>query len=104
MASVMNDFESANQKTLVEGRGLNKSYKTKREIIHVLNETDLKLFSGEILGIVGASGVGKSTLLHVLGGLDNPEGGEVLFGGENIYRRGNSFLDKFFPLFTKLYV
>jgi len=91
----MNDFESANQKILVEGKGLNKSYKTKREIIHVLNETDLKLFSGEILGIVGASGVGKSTLLHVLGGLDKPESGEVLFKGENIYRRGNSFLDKF---------
>ena len=91
----MNDSESANQKILVEGKGLNKSYKTKREIIHVLDETDLKLFAGEILGIVGASGVGKSTLLHVLGGLDEPEGGEVLFKGENIYRRGNSFLDKF---------
>ena len=91
----MNDFESADKKILVEAKGLNKSYKTKREIIHVLNETDLKLFSGEILGIVGASGVGKSTLLHVLGGLDKPEGGEVLFEGENIYRRGNSFLDKF---------
>ena len=95
MAFVMNDFESANQKILVKAKGLNKSYKTKREIIQVLNETDLQLFSGEILGIVGASGVGKSTLLHVLGGLDKPEGGEVLFKEENIYRLGNSFLDKF---------
>ena len=95
MAFVMNNAESTNQKTLVEVTGVNKSYKTKREIIHVLNETDLKLFSGEILGIVGASGVGKSTLLHVLGGLDKPEDGEVLFTGKNIYRQGNSFLDKF---------
>ena len=95
MAFVMNNFESSDSRILVEAIGVNKSYKTKREIIHVLNETDLKLFSGEILGIVGASGVGKSTLLHVLGGLDKPESGEVLFEGENIYRRGNSFLDKF---------
>ena len=96
MAFVMNDAaERAKQKILVEVNGVNKSYKTKREIINVLNKTDLKLFSGEILGIVGASGVGKSTLLHVLGGLDKPEEGEVLFKGENIYRRGSSFLDKF---------
>ena len=95
MAFVMNDAESSNQKILVEAKGVNKSYKTKRETIHVLNETDLKVFSGEVLGIVGASGVGKSTLLHVLGGLDKPENGEVFFKGENIYRRGNSFLDKF---------
>ena len=95
MAFVMNNFESANQKMLVEGKCLNKSYKTKREIIHVLNETDLKLFSGEILGIVGASGVGKSTLLHVLGGLDKPAKGQVLFKEENIYKKGNSFLEKF---------
>jgi len=91
----MNDSDSMNQKILVEAKGVNKSYKTKREIIHVLNETDLKLFSGEVLGVVGASGVGKSTLLHVLGGLDKPDGGEVLFKGENIYRRGNSFLEQF---------
>ena len=95
MASVMNDFESANQKTLVEGRGLNKSYKTKREIIHVLDESDLKLLSGEILGIVGASSVGKTTLLHVLGGLDKPAKGQVLFKEENIYKQGNTFLEKF---------
>lgn len=75
--------------------GVDKSYKTKREVIRVLNKTDLKVFSGEILGIVGASGVGKSTLLHVLGGLDKPVKGQVLFKGENIYKKGNSFLDKF---------
>jgi len=91
----MNDAEKINQKCLIETIGVDKSYKTKREIIRVLSETDLKVFSGEILGIVGASGVGKSTLLHVLGGLDKPVKGQVLFKGENIYKQGNSFLDKF---------
>ena len=95
MVFVMNDVEKMNQKCLVEMIGVDKSYKTKREVIRVLNKTDLKVFSGEILGIVGASGVGKSTLLHVLGGLDKPVKGQVLFKGENIYKKGNSFLDKF---------
>ena len=48
-----------------------------------------------MLGIVGASGVGKSTLLHVLGGLDKPAKGDVLFKSQNIYCQGNSFLEKF---------
>ena len=91
----MNDTKTENRKCLIETVGVDKSYKTKREIIHVLSGTDLKVFSGEVLGIVGASGVGKSTLLHVLGGLDRPAKGEVLFNGKNIYKQGNSFLDKF---------
>ena len=84
MAFVMSDVGGVNQKVLVEAEGVNKNYKTKREIIHVLKEAGLKVFSGEVLGIVGASGVGKSTLLHVLGGLDKPEDGKVLFKGKNI--------------------
>ncbi|MEK9627723.1 MAG: ABC transporter ATP-binding protein [Nitrospinota bacterium] len=91
----MNDSDKTNQKSLVETIGVDKSYKTKRETIHVLNDTHLKVYAGEVLGIVGASGVGKSTLLHVLGGLDKPEKGEVLFKGENIFKKGNLFLDKF---------
>jgi len=91
----MNDAENINRKCLIETVGVDKSYATKREIIHVLNETHLEVFSGEVLGIVGASGVGKSTLLHVLGGLDRPAKGEVLFNGKNIYKQGNSFLEKF---------
>jgi len=91
----MNDADEMNQKCLIEAIGVDKSYTTKHEIIHVLSETCLKVFSGEVLGIVGASGVGKSTLLHVLGGLDKPARGQVLFKEENIYKQGNSFLEKF---------
>ena len=95
MVCVMNNTYKMNQKCLIEARGVDKSYTTKHDIIHVLSETHLKVFSGEVLGIVGASGVGKSTLLHVLGGLDKPAKGQVLFKEENIYKQGNSFLEKF---------
>jgi len=91
----MNDADKMNQECLIEARGVDKSYTTKHEIIHVLSETYLKVFPGEVLGIVGASGVGKSTLLHVLGGLDKPAKGQVLFKEKNIYKQGNSFLEKF---------
>ena len=91
----MNNTENIEKKCLIETVGVNKSYATKRETIHVLNDTHLKIISGEVLGVVGASGVGKSTLLHVLGGLDKPAKGDVLFKSLNIYCQGNSFLEKF---------
>ena len=91
----MNNTENIEKKCLIEIVGVDKSYATKRETIHVLNDTHLKIFSGEVLGFVGASGVGKSTLLHVLGGLDKPAKGDVLFKSQNIYCQGNSFLEKF---------
>ena len=74
---------------------MHKSYKTSKQVLNVLSGTHLKLKAGEMLGIIGASGVGKSTLLHVLGGLDRPESGKVLFQGEDIFAKGNGYLEKF---------
>ena len=91
----MSDPDKIDRKCLIEMVAVDKSYATKRETIHVLKEANLKVLSGEVLGIVGASGVGKSTLLHVLGGLDQPANGKVIFKGHDIYRQGNSFLEKF---------
>ncbi|MEW6685776.1 MAG: ABC transporter ATP-binding protein [Candidatus Edwardsbacteria bacterium] len=59
---------------------LYKSYFTKAETIHVLKGIDFVLKKGEILVVVGASGVGKSTLLHILGTLDRPNKGKVWLG------------------------
>lgn len=59
---------------------LSKTYRAGREAIHVLKGLDLQADAGEMVAIVGASGVGKSTLLHVLGGLDGADGGEIRIG------------------------
>lgn len=83
------------QKCLIEAVNVDKSYSTLSEVIHVLDQTNLQVLQGEVLGIVGASGVGKSTLLHVLGGLDKPLTGSVLFQGKDIYKQSNSYLENF---------
>ena len=58
-------------------RGLNKSYVVGAQNIHVLRDLNLSVAKGEMLAIIGASGVGKSTLLHLLGGLDQSDSGAV---------------------------
>jgi lipoprotein-releasing system ATP-binding protein len=69
---------------LIEGRGLVKSYKTAAGVVRVLEGVDLDVAAGEMVAIVGASGVGKSTLLHVLGTLDRPDAGELRLAGEDV--------------------
>jgi lipoprotein-releasing system ATP-binding protein len=87
--------EIRERKCLIEAVGVDKSYLTKREVVHVLAQMSLKVFSGEVLGIVGASGVGKSTLLHILGGLDKPLNGNILFEGKDIYKQSNGYLESY---------
>jgi lipoprotein-releasing system ATP-binding protein len=65
-------------------RGLNKTYVVGNQRIHVLRDLDLEVAAGEMLAIVGASGVGKSTLLHVLGGLDRSDTGAVRIGDADV--------------------
>ena len=62
---------------LVTVESLNKFYQVGTERIHVLRDLSLAVEPGEMLAIVGASGVGKSTLLHALGGLDRVDGGTI---------------------------
>jgi lipoprotein-releasing system ATP-binding protein len=64
----------------VEARGLRKDYVDGPRTIRVLAGVDLTVPRGEMVAIVGESGVGKSTLLHLLGGLDRPTGGTVRIG------------------------
>ena len=80
---------------LLAAVGLDKSYNSKTKAVEVLSGASLEVYQGEILGIVGASGSGKSTLLHILGGLDQPESGQVLFKNKNIFAHGNSFLEQY---------
>src|SRR5437868_7723459 len=64
----------------LEARGLVKSYPVGGRSLTVLRDLDLSVETGEMVAIVGASGVGKSTLLHVLGGLDHVERGTITIG------------------------
>jgi len=70
---------------LVEARGLHKSYWLGEKEIHVLRGASFALGAGEMASLVGPSGVGKSTFLHVIGTLDPPTEGQVLFDGRDAF-------------------
>ena len=61
---------------------ISKSYKTSGETIQVLQNVNLQVTKGEMVAIMGPSGSGKTTLLHVLTGVDTPDAGEIVIGGE----------------------
>jgi len=69
---------------LLSVRDLHKSFAEGGVEIHVLRGLNLELSEGERLAIVGESGVGKSTLLHVLGTLDRPNSGKILYSGKEL--------------------
>jgi lipoprotein-releasing system ATP-binding protein len=62
---------------------LHKTFETP-QLLHVIQGIHLEISKGELLCIVGASGVGKSTFLHLLGGLDRPSIGKILYEGQDI--------------------
>lgn len=70
---------------VLQTEGLRKDFQSGHGVVSVLRGIDLTLQKGEMVGIMGASGVGKSTLLQILGGLDRPSGGRVVCGGSDIY-------------------
>jgi lipoprotein-releasing system ATP-binding protein len=75
--------------------GLSKSYDVAGRRLTVLSDLDLSLEKGEMVAIVGASGVGKSTLLHVLGGLDTPDSGEIRIDQAELGRMADAELVAF---------
>ncbi len=80
---------------ILEGKGLEKSFRFDDSTIEVLKGADISMQSGGLTGIVGASGTGKSTLLHILGGLDKPTAGKVSLNGADIFAMDDDGRAKF---------
>jgi putative ABC transport system ATP-binding protein len=96
-------------------RGLAKTYRTGEVLVHALREVDLEIARGEFIVLLGPSGSGKSTLLNILGGLDVPSAGRVMFGAQDLsaateselttYRRQHvGFVFQFYNLIPSLTV
>jgi lipoprotein-releasing system ATP-binding protein len=74
---------------------LRKSFRLDPAVVHVLKGVNLEIKRGELVAIVGASGVGKTTLLHILGTLDRPTSGTVRFDGEDVFAKTDQALAEF---------
>ena len=72
-----------------------KSFPMGKSSLHVLKGIDLEVIDGEIVAIVGPSGVGKSTLLHILGALDRPTEGSVEIDGHDVFELDDGELAEF---------
>jgi lipoprotein-releasing system ATP-binding protein len=89
----MNEAEP--RPALIVAEQLEKEYRTGGEPVRVLKGVNLTVHAGELVAIVGASGVGKSTLLHALGALDRPTAGRVLFRNQDLFARSDAELTRF---------
>ncbi|MBS7624838.1 MAG: ABC transporter ATP-binding protein [Candidatus Bathyarchaeia archaeon] len=83
---------SKTTKTIVRTLNLSKIYRRGKVNIQALNNVNLQVSSGEIVGIMGPSGSGKTTLLNLIGGLDRPTSGKVFVDGVDITTLGESEL------------
>ena len=81
---------------LIEVEDLKKSYQvTKTNKLEVLKGISLKINKEVIASVIGKSGAGKSTLLHILGTLDKPDSGKVLFEGKNVFDQKEKQISEF---------
>jgi len=81
---------------ILRAQSLNKSYKMNKKVrLDVLKDVSLEIDANKISVIVGASGAGKSTLLHLLGTLDRPDSGMIIYKDENIFALSDDRLAKF---------
>lgn len=81
--------------SLITATNLYKSYDNSGAHIEILKGINLDLALGETMAVVGASGIGKSTLLHIFGTLDRPDSGILRFQGEDVLLFDNSRLSRF---------
>lgn len=83
------------EEKLVQVKNVSKRYGSSQSPLEVLKDVSFDVYQNDFLMIVGPSGVGKSTLLHLMGALDNPSQGEVFFRDKNVFKlndRDRSYL------------
>jgi len=84
--------KSPTPEAVLEARQISKIYRMGEVDVHALSEVDFSLYAGELVVLLGASGSGKSTLLNILGGLDTPTSGRVLYQGGDLTEAGEAQL------------
>ncbi len=87
-------FRDSNRPFIL-GREICKGFDNSGSRIEILKSVDFDIEAGETLAVVGASGIGKSTFLHILGTLDRADNGHLLFGGEDVFRYSDEKLAAF---------
>jgi lipoprotein-releasing system ATP-binding protein len=80
---------------LIRVVGLQKHFTTAGGSVDVLRGVDIEIAASERVAIVGSSGAGKTTLMHILGGLDHPSDGQVFFEGKDLFALRGQTLDAF---------
>ena len=80
---------------LISVQNLEKSFKTGKKTLKVLKNLNFGIMKGEMVAIMGPSGVGKSTLLHLMGTLDRPSTGKILFNQTNLFEMNDRRLADF---------
>ncbi len=88
-------LRSADERAVLAAEDVWKEFRSGEDRVSVLQGLNLRVGRGEMVGVMGASGVGKTTLLQILGTLDRPSGGRVMYGEQDVYSLDNAALAKF---------
>ncbi|QDG54336.1 ABC transporter ATP-binding protein [Persicimonas caeni] len=83
------------RKVLIESEGLTKRFLHRGKTLSVLEDMDFKIYAGDQIAVMGPSGAGKSTLLQLIGTLDEPTAGRLLFDGVDLFAKSSSQLAEF---------
>ena len=81
--------------SLISLEGVSKQFTSKTATLEILKETNFQIYRGETIAVVGPSGIGKSTLLNIIGTLDKPETGRLLYQGQDLFALNDERLARF---------
>ena len=89
------DSQSQATTVLLSAKGISKGFQTEGGNVSVLDNIDLNIRSGDSIAVVGASGIGKSTLLHIMGTLDRPDSGNIVLDGIDVFSMKDEHIARF---------